>query len=104
MASPKVATYDLQPEMSSKELTDKLVAAIKSGKYDAIICNYPKSDMVGHTGVYEAAVKACEAVDECIGRVVEAIKEVDGQLLIPADHGNAEMMIDPETGGTHSAH
>lgn len=104
VASPKVATYDLQPEMSSKELTDKLVAAIKSGKYDAIICNYPNGDMVGHTGVYEAAVKACEAVDECIGRVVEAIKEVDGQLLITADHGNAEMMIDPETGGVHTAH
>lgn len=104
VASPKVATYDLQPEMSSKELTDKLVAAIKSGKYDAIICNYPNGDMVGHTGVYEAAVKACEAVDECIGRVVEAIKEVDGQLLITADHGNAEMMINPETGGVHTAH
>ena len=104
VASPKVATYDLQPEMSSAELTDKLVAAIKSGKYDAIICNYPNGDMVGHTGVYEAAVKACEAVDECIGRVVEAIKEVDGQLLITADHGNAEMMVDPETGGTHTAH
>ena len=104
VASPKVATYDLQPEMSSKELTDKLVAAIKSGKYDAIVCNYPNGDMVGHTGVYEAAVKACEAVDECIGRVVEAIKEVDGQLLITADHGNAEMMINPETGGVHTAH
>ncbi|UHJ60531.1 2,3-bisphosphoglycerate-independent phosphoglycerate mutase [Vibrio furnissii] len=104
VASPKVATYDLQPEMSSKELTDKLVAAIKSGKYDAIICNYPNGDMVGHTGVYDAAVKACEAVDECIGRVVEAIKEVDGQLLITADHGNAEMMVNPETGGVHTAH
>ena len=104
VASPKVATYDLQPEMSSKELTDKLVAAIKSGKYDAIICNYPNGDMVGHTGVYDAAVKACEAVDDCIGRVVEAIKEVDGQLLITADHGNAEMMINPETGGVHTAH
>ncbi|MGY2574262.1 2,3-bisphosphoglycerate-independent phosphoglycerate mutase [Vibrio sp. C8] len=104
VASPKVATYDLQPEMSSAELTDKLVAAIKSGKYDAIICNYPNGDMVGHTGVYDAAVKACEAVDECIGRVVEAIKEVDGQLLITADHGNAEMMINPETGGVHTAH
>ncbi|MBY7856030.1 2,3-bisphosphoglycerate-independent phosphoglycerate mutase [Vibrio fluvialis] len=104
VASPKVATYDLQPEMSSKGLTDKLVAAIKSGKYDAIICNYPNGDMVGHTGVYEAAVKACEAVDECIGRVVEAIKEVDGQLLITADHGNAEMMVNPETGGVHTAH
>ena len=104
VASPKVATYDLQPEMSSKELTDKLVAAIKSGQYDAIICNYPNGDMVGHTGVYDAAVKACEAVDECIGRVVEAIKEADGQLLITADHGNAEMMINPETGGVHTAH
>jgi 2,3-bisphosphoglycerate-independent phosphoglycerate mutase len=104
VASPKVATYDLQPEMSSEELTDKLVAAIKSGKYDAIICNYPNGDMVGHTGVYDAAVKACEAVDHCIGRVVEAIKEVDGQLLITADHGNAEMMVNPETGGVHTAH
>jgi 2,3-bisphosphoglycerate-independent phosphoglycerate mutase len=104
IASPKVATYDLQPEMSSKELTDKLVAAIKSGKYDAIICNYPNGDMVGHTGVYEAALKACEAVDTCIGRVVEAIKEMDGQLLITADHGNAEMMVNPETGGVHTAH
>ncbi|WPC74378.1 2,3-bisphosphoglycerate-independent phosphoglycerate mutase [Vibrio porteresiae] len=104
VASPKVATYDLQPEMSSTELTDKLVAAIKSGKYDAIICNYPNGDMVGHTGVYDAAVKACEAVDACIGRVVEAIKEADGQLLITADHGNAEMMVNPETGGIHTAH
>lgn len=104
VASPKVATYDLQPEMSSPELTDKLVAAIKSGKYDAIICNYPNGDMVGHTGVYDAAVQACEAVDACIGRVVEAIKEVDGQLLITADHGNAEMMVNPETGGIHTAH
>ena len=99
-----MATYDLQPEMSAPELTDKLVAAIKSGKFDTIICNYPNGDMVGHTGVYEAAVKACEAVDECIGRVVEAIREVDGQLLITADHGNAEMMIDPTTGGVHTAH
>ncbi|SJN58426.1 2,3-bisphosphoglycerate-independent phosphoglycerate mutase [Vibrio ruber DSM 16370] len=104
VASPKVATYDLQPEMSSEELTDKLVAAIRSGKYDAIICNYPNGDMVGHTGVYDAAVQACEAVDKCIGRIVEAIKEVDGQLLITADHGNAEMMVNPETGGTHTAH
>lgn len=104
VASPKVATYDLQPEMSAPELTEKLVAAIKSGKYDAIICNYPNGDMVGHTGIYEAAVKACEALDECIGKVVEAIKEVDGQLLITADHGNAEMMVNPETGGIHTAH
>ena len=104
VASPKVATYDLQPEMSSAELTDKLVAAIKSGKFDTIICNYPNPDMVGHTGVYEAAKQAIEAIDECIGRVVEAINEVDGQMLITADHGNAEMMINPETGGIHTAH
>lgn len=104
VASPKVATYDMQPEMSSAELTDKLVAAIKSGTYDAIICNYPNGDMVGHTGDYDAAVKACEAVDACIGRIVEAINEVDGQLLITADHGNAEMMVNPETGGAHTAH
>ncbi|KDM90645.1 2,3-bisphosphoglycerate-independent phosphoglycerate mutase [Photobacterium galatheae] len=104
VASPKVATYDLQPEMSAPELTDKLVAAIKSGEFDMIICNYPNGDMVGHTGVYDAAVKACEAIDESIGRVVEAIKEADGQLLITADHGNAEMMINPETGGVHTAH
>ncbi len=104
VASPKVATYDLQPEMSSGELTEKLVAAIKSGKYDNIICNYPNPDMVGHTGVYDAAEQAIEAIDACVAQVVEAIKEVDGQLLITADHGNAEMMIDPETGGIHTAH
>jgi 2,3-bisphosphoglycerate-independent phosphoglycerate mutase len=104
VASPKVATYDLQPEMSSEELTDKMVAAIKSGKFDAIICNYPNPDMVGHTGVYEAAVKAIEAVDECVGKVVDAINEVGGQMLLTADHGNAEMMVDPATGGTHTAH
>jgi 2,3-bisphosphoglycerate-independent phosphoglycerate mutase len=104
VASPKVATYDLQPEMSAPELTEKLVAAIKSGEFDTIICNYPNGDMVGHTGVYGAAVQACEALDGCIGQVVEAIKSVDGQLLITADHGNAEMMINPETGGVHTAH
>ena len=102
--SPAVATYDMQPEMSSVELTEKLVAAIKSDAYDVIICNYPNGDMVGHTGVYEAAVKACEAVDKCIGEVVAALKEVDGECLITADHGNAEQMIDPETGGVHTAH
>ena len=104
VASPKVATYDMQPEMSSPELTEKMVAAIKSGKYDTIICNYPNADMVGHTGVYEAAEQAIEALDESVGKVVEAIKEVGGQMLITADHGNAEMMIDPETGGIHTAH
>jgi len=102
--SPAVATYDMQPEMSSVELTEKLVAAIKSTEYDVIICNYPNGDMVGHTGVYDAAVKACEAVDGCVGQIVEALKEVDGECLITADHGNAEQMIDPETGGIHTAH
>lgn len=102
--SPKVATYDLQPEMSSKELTDKLCAAIESGKYDMIICNYPNGDMVGHTGVFEAAVKAVEAVDTCIGRVIESLKKVDGECLITADHGNCERMKDLETGVPYTAH
>ncbi|CAM3942599.1 2,3-bisphosphoglycerate-independent phosphoglycerate mutase [Vibrio aquimaris] len=104
VASPKVATYDLQPEMSSAELTEKMVAAINSGNYDTIICNYPNADMVGHTGVYEAAKSAIEALDSSLGKVVEAIQKVGGQMLITADHGNAEMMVDPETGGTHTAH
>ncbi|MCG9748793.1 2,3-bisphosphoglycerate-independent phosphoglycerate mutase [Shewanella sp. Isolate8] len=102
--SPKVATYDLQPEMSSTELTDKLVEAIESTKYDVIICNYPNGDMVGHTGNFDAAVKACEAVDACIGRVVEALAKVDGECLITADHGNAEQMTDEQTGQAHTAH
>lgn len=102
--SPKVATYDLQPEMNSAELTDKLVDAIKSGKFDAIICNYPNGDMVGHTGNFDAAVKACEAVDSCIARIVEAIKENGGDCLITADHGNAEKMQDEQTGQAHTAH
>lgn len=102
--SPAVATYDLQPEMSSVELTDKLCAAIESGKYDVIICNYPNGDMVGHTGVYEAAVKACEAVDTAIGRVVESLKKVNGECLITADHGNAERMKDLTTGVPYTAH
>ncbi len=102
--SPKVATYDLQPEMSSVELTDKLVSAITSGKYDAIICNYPNGDMVGHTGVFDAAVAAVEALDKCLAEVVKAVESVDGQLLITADHGNAEQMRDPATGQAHTAH
>jgi len=102
--SPKVATYDLQPEMSSQELTDKLCAAIESGKYDVIICNYPNGDMVGHTGVFEAAVKACEAVDHSIGRVVESLKKVGGECLITADHGNCERMKDMTTGQPYTAH
>lgn len=102
--SPKVATYDLQPEMSSTELTDKLVAAIHGGEFDVIICNYPNGDMVGHTGVLSAAIKAVEAVDHCIGRVVEALREVGGECLITADHGNAEMMLDTDSGQAHTAH
>lgn len=102
--SPQVATYDLQPEMNSEMLTDKLVEAIKSGEYDFIVVNYPNGDMVGHSGVYEAAVKACEAVDACVGRVVEALEEVGGEGLITADHGNAEQMSDPSTGQAHTAH
>lgn len=104
VASPKVATYDLQPEMSSVELTDKLCAAIESGKYDVVICNYPNGDMVGHTGIYEAAVKACEAVDTSIGRVIESLKKVGGECLITADHGNAERMKNLETGEAYTAH
>ncbi|KPZ61329.1 2,3-bisphosphoglycerate-independent phosphoglycerate mutase [Pseudoalteromonas sp. P1-7a] len=102
--SPQVATYDLQPEMNSEMLTDKLIEAIKSGKFDAIICNYPNGDMVGHSGVFEAAVKACEAVDACIGRVVETLDEFGGEALITADHGNAEQMASPTTGQAHTAH
>ncbi|WP_039030148.1 2,3-bisphosphoglycerate-independent phosphoglycerate mutase [Leclercia adecarboxylata] len=102
--SPKVATYDLQPEMSSAELTEKLIAAIESGKYDTIICNYPNGDMVGHTGVMEAAIKAIEALDECIAKVTKAVEAAGGQMLITADHGNAEQMRDPATGQAHTAH
>ena len=102
--SPKVATYDLQPEMSAAELTEKLVAAIKSGRYDAIICNYPNGDMVGHTGVFDAAVKAVETLDQCIAQVTDAVSSAGGQLLITADHGNAEQMRDPSTGQAHTAH
>lgn len=102
--SPKVATYDLQPEMSAYEVCDKLVEAIKSDKYDVIIINFANPDMVGHTGVEAAAIKAVEAVDECVGRAVEAIKEVDGQMFICADHGNAEQLVDYETGAPFTAH
>ena len=102
--SPKVATYDLQPEMNSTELTDKLVAAIESGKFDAIICNYPNGDMVGHTGNFDAAVKACEAVDASIGRVLVALEKTHSECLITADHGNAEQMKDNVSGQAHTAH
>lgn len=102
--SPDVATYDLQPEMNSTLLTDKLVAAIESGEYDFIVCNYPNGDMVGHTGDFDAAVKACEAVDSSIGRVVAALEKVGGECLITADHGNAEQMLDETSGQAHTAH
>ena len=91
--SPSVATYDLQPEMSAPEMTDKLVELIKAGKYDTVICNFANGDMVGHSGVFDAAVKAVEAVDLCLGRIVEALKINGGQCLITADHGNAEQML-----------
>ncbi|QDO99991.1 2,3-bisphosphoglycerate-independent phosphoglycerate mutase [Thalassotalea sp. PS06] len=102
--SPQVATYDLQPEMNSELLTDKLVGAIESGDYDFIVCNYPNGDMVGHTGNFDAAVKACEAVDKSIGRVITALNKTGGECLITADHGNAEMMVNSESGQAHTAH
>lgn len=102
--SPKVATYDLQPEMSAPEVGEKLDAAITSGEYDVIIINFANPDMVGHTGVIEAAVKAVERIDQCVGSAVEAVKKVDGVMFICADHGNAEKMVDYETGEPHTAH
>ena len=102
--SPKVATYDLKPEMSAYEVCDVLVENILSKKYDLIIVNFANSDMVGHTGIMEAAVKAVEAVDECVGRVYDALKEADGQMIICADHGNSDQMIDYETGQPMTAH
>ena len=102
--SPKVATYDLQPEMSAPELTDKAAEAIDSGKYDLIVLNYANPDMVGHTGVLSAAIKAVETVDTGLGRIAAAINRQGGALLVTADHGNCELMKDPETGGPHTAH
>jgi 2,3-bisphosphoglycerate-independent phosphoglycerate mutase len=102
--SPKVATYDLKPEMSAYEVTDRLVAAIRGRSYDAIICNFANGDMVGHTGNLAAATRAIEVLDECIGRVVAAMKEIGGEVLITADHGNAETMLDPQTRQAHTAH
>lgn len=102
--SPKVATYDLQPEMSAPIVCDKLVEAVKSGKYDVIIINFANPDMVGHTGIETAAIKAIETVDACVGRTVDAIKETNGILFICADHGNAEQLLDYETGEPFTAH
>ncbi|MEQ9567211.1 MAG: 2,3-bisphosphoglycerate-independent phosphoglycerate mutase, partial [Pseudomonadales bacterium] len=102
--SPKVATYDLKPEMSVYEVTEKLCEAIRSNEYDAIICNFANGDMVGHTGIFEAAVKAVEAVDSCLEKIMEAINEVDGQCLITADHGNCERMVDTQSGQPLTSH
>jgi 2,3-bisphosphoglycerate-independent phosphoglycerate mutase len=104
VASPKVATYDLQPEMSAPELTDKAVAAIGAGRYDMIILNFANPDMVGHTGILSAAIKAVETVDAGLGRIADAIAAAGGALLVTADHGNCELMRDAATGAPHTAH
>lgn len=102
--SPKVKTYDLQPEMSAPEVTDKLVAAIEGKQYDVIICNYANGDMVGHTGNLKAAIQAVEVLDQSLGRLLDALRNSGGELLLTADHGNVEQMIDPQTGEIHTAH
>jgi 2,3-bisphosphoglycerate-independent phosphoglycerate mutase len=102
--SPKVATYDLQPEMSAAGVTDALIAGITSGQHDFILCNYANADMVGHSGSIPATIKAVETVDQCLARVLKAAESSGMRLLVTADHGNAEMLIDPETGGPHTAH
>jgi 2,3-bisphosphoglycerate-independent phosphoglycerate mutase len=104
VASPDVATYDLQPEMSAPEVTDKLVTAIESNTYDLIVCNFANPDMVGHTGKFDAAVAAVEAVDQCLERILAALNKVGGEALITADHGNVELMQNPTTGQPHTAH
>jgi len=102
--SQKVATYDLMPEMSAPGITDGLCKAIESASHDFILCNYANADMVGHSGSIEATIKAVETVDECLARVIRSAESNGTRLLITADHGNAEMMIDPQTGGPHTAH
>ncbi|MCB2254945.1 2,3-bisphosphoglycerate-independent phosphoglycerate mutase [Pseudomonas chlororaphis] len=102
--SPKVATYDLQPEMSAPEVTDNIVDAIENQRYDVIVVNYANGDMVGHSGVFDAAVKAVECLDQCVGRIVDALEKVGGEALITADHGNVEQMSDASTGQAHTAH
>jgi 2,3-bisphosphoglycerate-independent phosphoglycerate mutase len=102
--SPQVATYDLKPEMSAEEVTDHLVEAVESGQYDAIICNYANSDMVGHTGKFEAAKLAIETLDHCLGRVLKALHLAGGEMLVTADHGNAEQMVDLINHQPHTAH
>ncbi len=102
--SPKVATYDLQPEMSAFELTDKLEEAILSKKYDAIICNYANCDMVGHSGEITASIKAVETIDTCLARIIKAMQSIGGQMIVTADHGNVEMMRDYENNQPHTQH
>ena len=102
--SPKVATYDLVPEMSAEKLTGELAGAIESGEFDLIVCNYANGDMVGHTGIFDAAVAAVETLDRCLGRVEAALQESGGQMLITADHGNVEQMLDPDNGQAYTAH
>jgi 2,3-bisphosphoglycerate-independent phosphoglycerate mutase len=102
--SPKVATYDLAPEMSARKVTDELIAAIRSREFDLIVCNYANGDMVGHTGVFDAAVRAVTVLDECLGRIEAALAEVGGEMLITADHGNVEQMLDPANEQVHTAH
>ncbi|MBT6202994.1 MAG: 2,3-bisphosphoglycerate-independent phosphoglycerate mutase, partial [Rhodospirillaceae bacterium] len=102
--SPRVATYDLQPEMSAGKVTDKLVAAIKDHHFDLVICNFANPDMVGHTGIFAAALKAVETVDQCLGRIADAVADAGGYLVVTADHGNIESMRDPITGEAHTAH
>ena len=104
MPSQKVATYDLAPEMSAPGITDVLCSAITAGDHDFILCNYANGDMVGHTGSIPATLKAVEVVDACLARVLAAAEGTGVRLLVTADHGNCEMMIDPETGGPHTAH
>jgi 2,3-bisphosphoglycerate-independent phosphoglycerate mutase len=104
VSSPDVATYDLKPEMSAPEVTEKLVEAIEARRFDLVVCNYANPDMVGHTGNFDAAVQAVEVVDRCLGQVLAALDRVGGQALITADHGNVEMMSNPETGQAHTAH
>lgn len=104
VASPKVATYDLKPEMSAYEVTDKIIDAIESKKYDVIIMNYANGDMVGHTGIIEKAIEAVEALDTCVGKVISKLEEVGGEALITADHGNCEYMLDLKTGEAITSH
>ena len=102
--SPKVATYDLQPEMSAYKVKDRLIEELEKGGIDTVILNFANPDMVGHTGVVDAVIAACQAVDNCTGQIVHKVLEMDGAVLITADHGNADLLVDPETGAPYTAH